>query len=86
PTPNAQRSTLNAQRSTLNAQRSTLNAQRSTLNAQRSTLNLPVTAAQPQSLQPRSGKVIEAPARSSVMRLRVAEHRFPSGCLMCDAC
>ncbi|MFA7528236.1 MAG: hypothetical protein WCZ18_11320, partial [Ottowia sp.] len=43
---------------TPNAQRSTLNAQRSTLNAQRSTLNLPIMAAQPQSLQPRSGALI----------------------------
>ncbi|MCK9516322.1 MAG: hypothetical protein M0Q87_09815 [Ottowia sp.] len=41
-----------------------------TLNAQRlQTLNLPIMAAQPQSLTPRSGKVIEAPARSSVMRV-----------------
>ncbi|MCK9515381.1 MAG: hypothetical protein M0Q87_04915 [Ottowia sp.] len=58
---NAQRSTLNAQRSTLNAQRSTLNAQRSTLNAQPlQTPNLPIMAAQPQSLPPRSGAIIRS--------------------------
>ncbi|MCK9515829.1 MAG: hypothetical protein M0Q87_07250 [Ottowia sp.] len=40
-----------------------------TLNAQPlQTLNLPIMAAQPQSLQPRSGKVIKAAARSSAMR------------------
>ncbi|MCK9516315.1 MAG: hypothetical protein M0Q87_09780, partial [Ottowia sp.] len=39
-----------------------------TPNAQRPTPNLPIMAAQPQSLQPRSGAVIEAPARSPVMR------------------
>ncbi|MCK9516716.1 MAG: hypothetical protein M0Q87_11835 [Ottowia sp.] len=49
--------------------RSTLNAQRSTLNAQPlQTLNLPIMAAQPQSLPPRSGAII-------VMRLGVAGPR-----------
>jgi len=40
-----------------------------TLNAQPlQTLNLPIMAAQPQPLPPRSGAVIDAPARSSVIR------------------
>ncbi|MCK9516487.1 MAG: hypothetical protein M0Q87_10675 [Ottowia sp.] len=40
-----------------------------TLNAQPlQTLNLPIMAAQPQSLTPRSGAVIDAAARSSVIR------------------
>ncbi|MCK9516327.1 MAG: hypothetical protein M0Q87_09845 [Ottowia sp.] len=51
-----------------------------TLNAQPlQTLNLPIMAAQPQSLQPRSGKVIEAPARSSVMRVVLLSHSSPRG-------
>ncbi|MCK9515157.1 MAG: hypothetical protein M0Q87_03735 [Ottowia sp.] len=39
-----------------------------TLNARRTSLNVFIMAAQPQSLPPRSGAVIDAQARSSVIR------------------